>query len=139
MTGKCLCGAVSVTIDAKPDFIHDCNCTLCRKSGGAWGYFQGSHFRAEGETVCMMRNDKEEPAAEVHSCRTCQTTTHFVMAKSFTDKHGPIDMAGVNMRIFDAEELEGVEIRFPDGKNWPGTGEFGYRRSSETIGENYAW
>ena len=38
MTGTCLCGAVTVTVDDRPDYIHDCNCSLCRKAGAAWGY-----------------------------------------------------------------------------------------------------
>ena len=50
MTGHCLCGAVSVTIDEKPDYINDCNCSLCRKSGGAWGYFDPSIVKTSGET-----------------------------------------------------------------------------------------
>lgn len=139
MTEHCLCGAVSVTIQAKPDFIHDCNCSLCRKSGGAWGYFSSSQVRTEGKTVSVLRSDKPTPAAEVHSCAICSTTTHFVIAKSFTEQHGPADMVGVNMRLFDPDELGGVELRFPDGKAWSGEGAFGYRRSATTIGESFAW
>ena len=31
---------------------------------------------------------------------------------------------GVNMRLFDADFLNGIELRFPDGANWIGTGPF---------------
>lgn len=139
MTSNCLCGAARVTIEAKPEFIHDCNCSLCRKSGGAWAYFSASQVQIDGKTSFAMRKDKKNPAAEVHSCASCATTTHFVMAKSFTDKHGPIDMVGVNMRLFDIADIKGVEVRFPDGKEWSGKGEFGYRREPVTIGEGAAW
>ena len=139
MTGTCLCGAVSVTIDAPPDFIHDCNCDLCRKSGGAWGYFSSSRVRTDGLTSFVMRTDKADPAAEVHSCRSCSTTTHFTMARSFTDRHGPIDMVGVNMRLFSPGELEGVEVRFPNGRDWSGDGAFEYRRPAVVIGGNTGW
>lgn len=139
MTGTCLCGAVGVTIDAKPDFINDCNCTLCRKSGGAWGYFTASQVLVEGVTSCVMRTDKADPAAEVHSCRACSTTTHFTMAKSFTQRHGPFDMVGVNMRLFSPDDLEGVEVRFPNGRGWSGEGAFDYRRPSASVDVNTGW
>lgn len=87
----------------------------------------------------MMRNDKENPVAEVHSCPHCFTTTHFVLTGSPDGGQGPRDMIGVNMRLFDPDALAGVEIRFPDGKAWSGEGEFGYRRTSVTIGEGFAW
>lgn len=139
MTGTCLCGAVSVTVDGKPDFIHDCNCTLCRKSGGAWGYFAASQVLVEGTTSSVMRTDKVDPAAEVHSCRACSATTHFAMAEAFTERHGPVDMVGVNMRLFSPHDLDGVEVRFPDGRNWSGEGAFDYRRPSVIIGGDAGW
>jgi hypothetical protein len=61
------------------------------------------------------------------------------MAKSFTDRHGPVDMVGVNMRLFDLRDLQGVEVRFPDGDAWSGNGPFGYRREAVTIGGHPGW
>ncbi|GGC24506.1 hypothetical protein GCM10011363_46260 [Marivita lacus] len=139
MTGTCLCGAASITIEAKPDFIHDCNCDLCRKSGGAWGYFSSPQVRTDGPTSSVMRNDKADPAAEVHSCRSCHTTMHFVIAKSFQDQHGPVDIVGVNMRLFELHQIEGVEVRFPNGKDWSGVGAFEYRRPAATIDGQNGW
>lgn len=139
MTGSCLCGAVKLSIETKPDFIHDCNCTLCRKTGGAWGYFPSTQINTTGETVSVMRTDKIEPGAEVHSCKSCGSTSHFTIAKSFTDKHGPSDLVGVNMRLFDPKDIKGVEVRFPNGQDWSGQGEFEYRRNSLTVGGGIDW
>lgn len=139
MTGKCLCGAVSVTIDTKPEFIHDCNCTLCRKSGGAWSYLTSSQVAIEGKTSFTMRDDKDEPAAQVHSCPSCFTTTHFDISSTYKAAHGPVDMVGVNMRLFSPEALEGVPVRFPDGHKWSGAGEFEYRRPNIMIGAQSTW
>ncbi len=36
-------------------------------------------------------------------------------------KHGNVVM-GVNMRLADESDLAGVELRFPDGRAWAGTG-----------------
>ena len=69
MIANCLCGSVSVTIDAKPDFIFDCNCSLCRKTGSAWGYFKPEAVATDGETVGYARSDKTFAAVDVHSCK----------------------------------------------------------------------
>ena len=139
MTGSCLCGAVSVTIEAQPEFINDCNCILCRKAGGAWGYFASSSVATTGNTVSFVRRDKVSPAVEIHSCETCATTTHFVLTESFKKQNEPVDQMGVNMRLFDPDELKGVEVRYPDGKEWTGEGSFGYRRSPLTISDGTPW
>jgi hypothetical protein len=44
---------------------------------------------------------------------------------------------GLSMRLFDSDDLEGVELRFPDGKNWFGKTEFGFRRPSVILGKSY--
>jgi len=139
MTATCLCGAVSVTIDARPDFINDCNCSLCRKTGGAWGYFPPASVDAVGDTVSYSRTDKSAPAVDIHSCAVCGATTHWTRTEAFVAQHQMNDMVGVNMRLFDPDDLAGVEVHFPDGKTWTGQGPFGYRRAAIRIGEETRW
>ncbi len=61
------CGAVEVEVEiaASPDYISLCDCSLCRKSGGAWGYFPGSQVKVTGTTRGYRRTDYDEPAVEV--------------------------------------------------------------------------
>lgn len=33
-TGRCLCGAISYSVDAEPTVVGDCYCTDCRRSSG---------------------------------------------------------------------------------------------------------
>lgn len=44
------------------------------------------------------------------------------------------DTMGVNMRLFDEVDLKGIEVRFPDGKNWFGAVEYGYRKDAVGLG-----
>jgi len=37
---------------------------------------------------------------------------------------------GVNMRLFESDLLAGIELRFPNGKDWQGEEEFGYYREA---------
>jgi hypothetical protein len=132
---SCLCGAVHVETAKRPDYLHECNCTLCTKTGARWGYFHPSEVVVSGETHSYCRQDKAEPAAQVQFCPTCGSTTHFTLTESVAAKLGNV-MAGVNLRLADESELAGIELRFPDGRAWAGTGEFAYLRDAEVLGED---
>lgn len=133
MTVTCLCGAVCVTTARKPEFIHACNCDMCRKVGARWGYFDPAEVEVSGPTARYQRRDKAEAGAEVHFCPDCGSTTHFRMTAAAVAKHGDV-MAGVNMGLADDADLAGIELRYPDGKAWSGEGAFGYYRKPEVIG-----
>ncbi len=40
---------------------------------------------------------------------------------------------GRNMWLADEKDLAGLELRYPDGQNWSGEGEFGYVRAARII------
>jgi hypothetical protein len=130
---SCLCGTVRVTLPKHPEFINECNCTLCTKSGARWAYFHPSDVEIEGATTGYSRDDKEDPAAEVQFCASCGSTTHFVLTPSAVSKFGNIQM-GVNMHLADEDDLAGIELRYPDGRAWPGMGDFGYVKEARIIG-----
>ncbi|WP_120077195.1 GFA family protein [Aurantiacibacter odishensis] len=132
MTLDCLCGDIRITVSDRPDFVHACNCTLCAKTGARWSYFHPDQVQVTGSTKGYRRTDKNRPAAEVHSCTNCGATTHFVLTESAIAAHGNT-MMGVNMLLAEPADLAGVELRYPDGRNWQGAGEFGYVREAETL------
>ncbi len=118
----------------RPDFVNECNCTLCRKTGARWGYFHPSEVSVEGETRGFIRQDKDDPAAEVQFCPTCGATTHFALTGSAREKFGNSFM-GVNMGLADETDLAGLELRFPDGRSWQGAGDFGFVRAPRILGD----
>lgn len=130
---SCLCGKVRIILSKRPEFINECNCTFCSKSGARWAYFHPSDVGIEGTTTGYSRRDKEEPAAEVQFCANCGSTTHFVLTPSAISKFGNVQM-GVNMHLADEGDLAGIELRYPDGRAWPGEGDFGYAQDSRIIG-----
>lgn len=129
---SCLCGQTRIELEKRPDFLHECNCTLCSKTGARWGYFHPSNVSVHGTTNGFRRADKDEPNAEVHFCPTCGSTTHFVLTQSAVAKFGN-SLVGVNMWLADARDLAGTEIRYPDGKSWSGAGDFSYVRQASII------
>ena len=121
----CLCGQLTVQPGRPPDFVHECNCTLCRKTGARWAYYHPDEVKVSGKSEGYSRADKEEPAADIRFCATCGTTTHFVLTESAAARHGNT-MMGVNMRLAADGDLAGVELRFPDGAAWDGASQFAY-------------
>lgn len=70
--GRCLCGAVRISVEAEIEGISACHCSLCRRWSGAafWGFAVGaSRVRVEGE-VARYRSS---PFAERAWCPTCGT------------------------------------------------------------------
>lgn len=129
---SCHCGQVRVQTEEKPAFIHECNCSLCGKTGARWAYFNPSLVSSDGKTSRYRRSDKPDPAAEIHFCANCGSVTHFNLTESAIVKFGNSVM-GVNMRLTDERDLRGIELRYPDGQNWQGEGEFTYVRAARMI------
>ena len=132
MTLFCLCGHVCITVQRPPEFINECNCTLCSKAGARWRYFRSSKVEVGGSTKGFRRTDKEDPNAEIHFCAACGSTTHFVLTESAVSRFGNT-LVGVNMGLAEASDLTGVEIRYPDGRAWSGAGSFGSVREPRII------
>lgn len=132
---SCLCGQIRVEVAKRPDFIHECNCTLCSKSGAQWAYFHPSEVSVQGAAEGYCREDKEDPGALLQFCAKCGVTTHFILTAGAVAKHGN-SLMGVNMRLADEGDLAGIELRYPDGRAWAGEGEFGYVREARILGRS---
>jgi hypothetical protein len=129
---SCLCGDIRLQIDKRPDYIHECNCRLCSKTGARWAYFHPSEVRVEGATKGYCREDKDDPAADIQFCAKCGSTTHFVLTPSAASRFGN-SLVGVNMWLADKGDLAGIELRYPDGQAWAGEGEFAYVREARIL------
>jgi hypothetical protein len=128
----CLCGEVRINVRTRPDFINECNCELCSKTGARWAYFDPQQVSVEGNSHGYRRPDKDDPNAEVHFCLNCGATTHFVLTESAVAKFGN-SLVGVNMWLADPRDLAGIELRYPDGRSWSGEGDFSFVREPLLI------
>jgi hypothetical protein len=131
---SCLCGQIRLEIAKRPDYINECNCTLCSKTGARWGYFHPSEVSVQGTPTGYCRDDKDSPSAMVRFCPRCGSTTHFVLTPDAIAKFGD-SLMGVNMRLLDENELAGIELRYPDGRSWSGEGEFRFVRPARVLGQ----
>lgn len=110
MKGRCPCGGVTVTVPGRPEYLNSCDCTLCFRLGTLTGYFPPDQVTVEGETRDFVRSDIEAYIAN-QFCPGCGATVGWVSLE-------PLDRRGVNMRLFDPDELIGIPVRFPNGREW---------------------
>ena len=129
----CLCSRVRIAVTRRPDHINACNCLLCSRSGAHWGYFDPAEVSVTGTTATYCREDKPNPAARLHFCPTCGTTTHWTLTDSAIAKFGN-GLVGVNMRLANERDLAGVQLRYPDGQAWSGEGDYGFVRPPHLLG-----
>jgi hypothetical protein len=118
----CHCTAVRLEIDPLPDWVLDCNCTICRRYGAIWAYPDAKHVRivrGEDATETYMWGDRE---LAFHRCKACGCVTHFTALD--TD---PPRIYGVNVRMIPTLDPSSVRLRQKDNGH---TGYFWTRAAS---------
>jgi hypothetical protein len=113
-TGSCLCGAVTITVPRQPDYINACNCSACTKLGWRCFYFGSDEVAIAGCVEGYVRADIVEPYLEVMRCAVCGCPAYW---RPLSEP--PHERMGINANLFDAEFLDGVEVRPVDGRSWP--------------------
>jgi hypothetical protein len=103
---SCHCGAVTVTADAPPNEVTDCDCSLCRRYGVLWAYYPTRAVAVCGPTDRYSRGAR---SIAFHRCAACGCVTHWAPVTREEDR------MGVNARLFDPLLLAGVRTRRLDG------------------------
>ena len=108
--GSCHCGAVRMTLPHRPEVATSCNCSLCRRIGGPWAYFEFGTVAIEGHpesTEAYVQGDK---TMRTIRCKTCGCVTHWEpLPITPGAKHG------VNLGNFDPALVASVRVRRFDG------------------------
>lgn len=104
--GSCHCSAITLTIAHAPETVSECNCSICRRIAGLWGYFDPAEVTVDGDAGGYRWGDR---SLTVWHCTHCGCTTHWTAA----DHH--YKRMGVNMRMFAPSVLAGIPVEFTDG------------------------
>jgi len=104
----CHCGAVRLQIDAAPETVTDCNCSLCRRYGVLWAYYPlvQVRFSQRGPTDIYMWDDL---SLEFHRCAQCGCVTHWAAVDPSRDK------IAINARLMSPQVLAAARVRRLDG------------------------
>ena len=108
----CHCGAVTLTAPQTPKEVTECNCSICRRLGARWAYYDRSEIgmNLPGSTRPYVWGDR---MLAFHRCRNCGCVTHWVSL------NGAYTRMGINARMIDGLDFQKVRIRQFDGaKTW---------------------
>jgi len=97
-TGRCLCGAVKLSIDSDPLGARTCWCTDCQKFGGGNGttnaFFPADKISQTGELTWFEKIADSGNTTWRAFCPKCGTHV-------FTKGSGRPDLCGVRLGMFD--------------------------------------
>ena len=104
---SCHCGAVKFEIEVAPVSVTECTCSICRRYGVLWAYYQPAQVKlVSGETDTYAWSVR---SIDFHRCKTCGCVTHWSAVDPARDR------MGVNARLMDLEVLGQARIRHLDG------------------------
>jgi len=112
-TASCHCGTVTLEMQRRPRKLTQCNCSLCRRYGTLWAYFQRKSVRVVAEKNALDVYSWLNRRFEFYRCATCGCVTHYERTDKRPDGS---DMSAVNLRnIDDPRVVADVPIRLLDG------------------------
>lgn len=109
--GSCHCGRVSFELEARLDYVMECNCSLCRRIGALWHGAGESNFRitaGENELVLYQFNTM---TAKHYSCKHCGV-------HPFSRPRLDPTRWAVNVRCIDDVDCSALALKHFDGVNW---------------------
>ncbi len=107
--GSCHCGRVRLILRETPPDAGECNCSICRRTGGLWHNCARDAGTVDGEGVSYQQGDR---ALDLWHCPTCGCTTHWTP----TDPAYP--RMAVNLRMFDPALWRELPRRLIDGESY---------------------
>jgi len=110
LQGSCHCGAVRLTLPAAPEKATRCNCSLCRRLGELWVYYEFGTVRIAGHPENTVEYIWGDRTLRTVRCKTCGSVTHWEpLAPEAGGQHG------VNLNNFDPRLQEDIQVRRFDG------------------------
>ena len=101
-TATCHCKAIKLTFPTPTEKLNECHCTICRRYGALWAYYNPKDVQIEGpKTDTYQFGEKNN---DFHRCPSCGCMTHKTDAKD----ENATEM-GVNCNMLEKEELRRFE------------------------------
>lgn len=110
LSATCHCGDVRIEIPRKPRALTNCNCSICRRYGTLWAYYQASTVRIVAEPGKTDEYSWGDKRLKFVRCARCGCVVCWQRVLATRDSR-----IGVNARNFDPMALGEVRIRKLDG------------------------
>ena len=105
LTASCHCGDVRIEVDGAPDYLNQCGCSVCRRYGVLWGYYEPGQARVVAEAGATAAYSWGPRELAFHRCRRCGCVSHWTITEPGAHR------MGVNGRLFAPGDVAGVEVR----------------------------
>lgn len=106
----CHCGAVAISIPRPPERATQCDCSICRRYGTLWGYFEQPEVGIEAEPGALQEYAWGAKSLAFVRCAACGCVTHWRPLAGRQSLR-----MGVNLRNFEPAQIGPVRIRQLDG------------------------
>ena len=114
---SCHCGAVRVQAPRPPETVTDCNCSICRRLGVFWSYYDPAEVVMEAPDSALdayVRQDSEARGdLAFRRCRVCGCVVDW---RAVPPLH--LNRMRINARLFDPAVLAAAQVRWLDGAAW---------------------
>ena len=113
ITATCHCGAVRLELRRKPRTLTSCNCSVCRRYGTLWAYFNPRDVRVRAGRRSLASYSWNGRTLRFVRCAKCGCVMHWASNRRGSDR------MGVNARNLEPAVIEGIRVRRLDGaKTW---------------------
>ena len=114
LKATCHCGSVHLSIPRRPRSITNCNCSICRRYGTLWAYFQLDEVKVEAAPGVLQSYQWGDRMLDFMRCGQCGCIVQWRPVAPTASSR-----TGINARMFEPELLGDVKIRRLDGaKTW---------------------
>ncbi len=120
----CHCGAVRLSADPAPTRVNDCNCSICRRYGTLWAYYERGQVRLIPGYERTQAYQWGERGITFHRCAECGCVTHWSLTRE------PSFIRGVNARMMPA--LDPAQVVVQRSNNGGGPDRF-WTRPDEAV------
>jgi hypothetical protein len=105
----CHCGRMRIEVAGPPEFLIDCNCSICRRYGALWAFYALADSQITGMADADGYVWGERTITTFH-CRHCGCVTHW---EPLVPK--PNAKFAINARLLDPALTQGIRVRHFDG------------------------
>lgn len=110
LEATCHCGAVRIQVPAVPEFIVDCNCSICRRNGALWAFYTNDVVKMQGHPENTTAYIWGPRTMRTMHCKYCGCATHWETIDAMEGSR-----VGINTRNFDPVTMQSIRVRRFDG------------------------
>jgi len=112
-TGSCHCGNVKFEVTGDMSSVISCNCSFCSRTGALLAFVPVQQFKLLKGEDAQGNYKFNKQVLDHYFCKTCG-----IRAFSKGAGQGGAEMRAINVRCLEGVDVDALEIKKVDGKNY---------------------